>query len=301
MQPGMVEPAAVQLAAVLAQGRGADKRAEQTRPTSDAPPKLQVSLAETHFSPVKPDAELQAYDLERRMGGDEAKDAGRSPRGGARTASEIRAERNQAAAQTQTDVRAEQLAQNVVRPASGDVAGQIGSRILQELEQARPAAEAREAGTVHVKQSDAALKVLEIKLEPRELGTVIVRMSLRNDVLNVELGFGKQDAAEAIAKSTDQLTSYLRSSGYDVDAIVVRVVDTDHRAHAPAVSSVTGGDGGQGQAAPGSSSSSAAGQSFGEQGERQPASRDGQHTRQDSGEGPNAQDNRHPRTGELFV
>lgn len=304
MQPGAVEPAAVQLAAVLAQGRETGKRTDSARPPSEAPAKIQVSLAETHFSPVKPDSELEAFDLARRMDGAQDKDIGRSIRDGLRLQAGVRPDKAGASGQSHGDVRAEQLSQNVARPPSGgDIAGQIGTRILQELEQPRAPAETRSSGLVQVKQSDPALKVLEIRLEPRELGTVVVRMSLRNDVLNVELGFGKSDAAAAIAKSTDQLSNYLRSSGYDVDSIVVRVVDGD-RATAPIVNTVSGADSTQGQATPGSAatSSGTAGQSFGEQGERRPSARDGQTAQQTTGEGAHGQDNSQSRSsGHLFV
>lgn len=304
MQPGAVEPAAVQLAAVLAQGREAGKRTEPVRTPPDAPAKIQVSLAETHFSPVKPDSELEAFDLSRRMDGRQGKDIGRSLRDSLRLQAGVQPDKAGASVQSHGDVRAEQLAQNIARPPSGgDIAGQIGTRILQELEQPRAPADTRGSGLVQVKQSDPALKVLEIRLEPRELGTVVVRMSLRNDVLNVELGFGKSDAAAAIAKSTDQLGSYLRSSGYDVDSIVVRVVDGD-RATAAIVNTASGADSAQGQPAPGSASTSSgmAGQSFAEQGGRQPAARNGQPEQPATGEGAHGQDNAQSRSsGDLFV
>lgn len=304
MQPGAVEPAAVQLAAVLAQGREAGKRTEPARAAPEAPAKIQVSLAETHFSPVKPDSELEAFDFSRRMDGRQGKDIGRSLRDSLRLQAGVHPDKGGASVQSHGDVRAEQLAQNIARPPSGgDIAGQIGTRILQELEQPRAPVETRNSGLVQVRQSDPALKVLEIKLEPRELGTVVVRMSLRNDVLNVELGFGKSDAAAAIAKTTDQLSSYLRSSGYDVDSIVVRVVDGD-RATAAIVTTASGADSTQGQPAPGSASTSSgmAGQSFAEQGNRQPAARNGQPEQPATGEGAHGQDNSQSRSsGDLFV
>src|SRR5690606_31901313 len=80
MQHGIVEPAAVRLAAVLTHGRDIGKRVVETERTrSEAPPKIHVTLAETHFSPVKPDAELEAYDLARRLHERSDRASGRSP------------------------------------------------------------------------------------------------------------------------------------------------------------------------------------------------------------------------------
>lgn len=301
MQPGMVEPAVVQLAAVLAQSGAAGKAADGARGISEAP-KIQVSLAETHFSPVKPDSELEAFDLVRRMDGVRpAEDPGRSLRDNSRLQGDVKAERS-GRGSSQRDVRAEQLVQNVLRgPTAGDIGGQIGTRILQELEQSRPAAETRSAGPVHVKQSDPVLKVLEIRLEPRELGTVLVRMSLRDNVLQIELGFGKSDAAATIAKNTDLLTQHLRSSGYVVDDIVVRIIDSDR---APVVNVNPGSDPGQSSAgsSAGSASSSASGQTFEEGSEQRQPAQDGQSPHENSGEGPHGEDNsQHRSDSGLFV
>ncbi len=306
--PGAVQPAVAQLTAVLSQGRETGKRdvAAQRGPM-DVPAKINVSLAETHFSPVKPDSELEAYDLARRADGRGAqKDLGKSARDVSRMQAEVRSDKaGRSSTLTQTDVRAEQIAQSVARSASGDVSGQIGTRILQELEHARPLSETRSSGQVHVKQSDPVLKVLEIKLEPRDLGSVVVRMSLRNDVLNVELGFGRSEAAATIAKNTDQLTHYLRSSGYVVDEVVVRVVEGDHRVHSQMTTTATTGADpthAQGEAGNSATSSGLTGQSFGEQGERRPAAGGQNPSSQHGGEGTHDQDNSQSRSrGGVFV
>ncbi|CFX55696.1 protein of unknown function [Candidatus Filomicrobium marinum] len=306
--PGAVQPAVAQLTAVLSQGRETGKRdvAAQRGPM-DVPAKINVSLAETHFSPVKPDSELEAYDLARRADGRGAqKDLGKSARDVSRMQAEVRSDKaGRSSTLTQTDVRAEQIAQSVARPASGDVSGQIGTRILQELEHARPLSETRSTVQVHVKQSDPVLKVLEIKLEPRDLGSVVVRMSLRNDVLNVELGFGRSEAAATIAKNTDQLTHYLRSSGYVVDEVVVRVVEGDHRVHSQMTTTATTGADpthAQGEAGNSATSSGLTGQSFGEQGERRPAAGGQNPSSQHGGEGTHDQDNSQSRSrGGVFV
>lgn len=305
MQHGIVEPAAVRLAAVLTHGRDIGKRVVETERTrSEAPPKIHVTLAETHFSPVKPDAELEAYDLARRMHERFDRASGRSPvEESQRLQAGMRSDRAKGSASVQGDVRAELLGANVARPGPGDVGEQIGARIVQELEQSRASTETRGPGPVHVKQSDPVLRILEIRLEPKELGTVVVRMTLQDNVLNVELGFGKSDAAAAIAKSTDQLSSYLRASGYDVDSIIVRVVDAD-RAPIPVLNAVSGADTVQGQngQSTGASSSTLTGQSFAQEGERQPATRDDQLARQNSREGSHGQDGPQPRSsGDLFV
>jgi len=305
MQPGAVEPATAQLAAVLSRGSETGKPANGARGTAELP-KIQVSLAETHFSPVKPDSELEAYDLARRIGrGQNAEDPGRLLNEKLRQQGVVRPERSGRPAVLQRDVRAEQLIQQNASkaPAAGDIGAQIGTRILQELEQSRPAVETRAAGPVHVKQSDPVLKVLEIRLEPRELGTVLVRMSLRDNVLQVELGFGKTDAAAMIAKNTDQLTEYLRSSGYVIDDIVVRVVEGD-RAPAPVMATGPSPELGQASGGPSNSSeySSASEHAFDDRGDQRQSGREGRLPDETSGEGSHGQDNSLPRSGSgLFV
>ena len=71
------------------------------------------------------------------------------------------------------------------------------------------------------------LKVLQIQLQPAELGTVSIRMELREGVLELHVEAAKVETAEIIRGDRDTLSNLLRSSGYNVDANTIRVTEVD--------------------------------------------------------------------------
>ena len=69
------------------------------------------------------------------------------------------------------------------------------------------------------------LKVLTIQLHPAELGTVTVRIAIKNDALELQIEAGRRDTARLVDADRETLSSLLRSAGYSVEALTVRAVD----------------------------------------------------------------------------
>ena len=106
--------------------------------------------------------------------------------------------------------------------AGGTVAQQIADRVASEagtLTQAgRPDAPA--FGVKH----ESAAKVLHIQLQPEGLGTVTIRMSVKDQALRLDLEVGRGETAHLIQRDRDTLSALLRSAGYMIDGVEVRVV-----------------------------------------------------------------------------
>jgi chemotaxis protein MotD len=85
-----------------------------------------------------------------------------------------------------------------------------------------------EAHALSVAPSPAAtIKVLTIQLQPVELGTIAVRMALHHNALELQLEVGRPETARLLQRDRDKLSEILRSAGYQVDGVAVRVVDRD--------------------------------------------------------------------------
>ena len=69
--------------------------------------------------------------------------------------------------------------------------------------------------------SPSALKVLSIELQPVELGTVRVRMSLRDDAMVVEITADRQETARLLQQDREALSRLLQGSGVGADGILV--------------------------------------------------------------------------------
>ena len=65
------------------------------------------------------------------------------------------------------------------------------------------------------------LKVLHIKLEPEDLGSVVLKMRLVDKSLELEVVASRQETADLLAKDRDMLTRALRDSGYRPDVIAI--------------------------------------------------------------------------------
>jgi hypothetical protein len=125
----------------------------------------------------------------------------------------------------------------VGRPASGrtDLAGAPepqatsapGSTLQQLSERIAGAVAESEssfdpAGVAHAKiPVPSAVKVLAIALEPVALGTVSVRLALRNDALHVEISAERPETARLLHRDREALASLLQASGIATDAVVV--------------------------------------------------------------------------------
>lgn len=161
---------------------------------------------------------------------------------------------------------------------SNSAVEQITGRVVRELRSSlgepaltRPSADA--GNTLSGKPAaGSVLRILHIQLQPADLGTVTVRMSLKNNELELHVETARADTARLIEKDRQMLESVVRSAGYATEGVTVHIAEPDR----------TAGLSGQ------STSSSAFGQSMSSfhsgssasdgrgQGERAPTGRGGQ-------------------------
>jgi hypothetical protein len=67
--------------------------------------------------------------------------------------------------------------------------------------------------------SDGVLKVLHIELKPANLGSVTVRIALKDNTVSVHLETQRRDTLAAIDRERDALMTALTTAGYSVDGI----------------------------------------------------------------------------------
>jgi flagellar hook-length control protein FliK len=103
---------------------------------------------------------------------------------------------------------------------------QIANRIVHEVETVDPAFTAQPA-ELPKDASSAPLKVLHILLDPPELGALTVRMSLKNDMLHLQIEASRHETARLIERDQDALSGMLRSAGYSVDGLTVQIASGD--------------------------------------------------------------------------
>lgn len=108
--------------------------------------------------------------------------------------------------------------------AGGGVAHQIAGRVASEAGTLMAQAGGPDAPTFAVKHESAA-KVLHIQLQPDGLGTVTIRMSVKDQALRLDLEVGRGETAHLIQRDRETLSALLRSAGYLVDGVDVRLAD----------------------------------------------------------------------------
>jgi len=114
---------------------------------------------------------------------------------------------------------------------------QIAAAVTAELATApapRTAAPVVTQVTQTATGSGSVLKVLHIKLEPETLGTVTVRMSLRDNAIEMHIEAANADTADLISADRDALSGLLRSAGYAIDAPIISAARPDSGASASA-------------------------------------------------------------------
>jgi chemotaxis protein MotD len=75
--------------------------------------------------------------------------------------------------------------------------------------------------------STSPVKVLQIQLQPADLGTVTVRLELKQSELEVHVEASRAETADMVRGDKDALSSLLRAAGYSVDPASIRVVEAD--------------------------------------------------------------------------
>jgi hypothetical protein len=104
---------------------------------------------------------------------------------------------------------------------------QIADRIAAEVNSAPEFAERVGVPPPLQQGMKAALKVLQIQLQPVDLGIVTVRMELKNSELTLHVEADRKETADLIRNDQDSLAGLLRSAGYNVDTASVRIVEGD--------------------------------------------------------------------------
>jgi hypothetical protein len=71
--------------------------------------------------------------------------------------------------------------------------------------------------------SSSTVKVLQLRLDPPELGALTVRMSLKQGVLALQVEATRPETAALIERDRDALIGLLRTAGYSVDGLTVQM------------------------------------------------------------------------------
>jgi flagellar hook-length control protein FliK len=88
--------------------------------------------------------------------------------------------------------------------------------------------EAQPIGTLAAKPvSSSVVKVLRLELQPADLGTITIRMSLRQDGLDIRVEASRSDTAGMLQRDQDSLAKLLTSAGYRIDGLAVMTAPTD--------------------------------------------------------------------------
>jgi chemotaxis protein MotD len=175
-----------------------------------APPKTAATVTrqEVHFAPVPPSADPHPASEESADAGGETSDSA-----------------GPVASSTDGVLPLfDDPSSSVSRPAQ-----QIADRIIAEAGAVAdpPVQTASVPGQTGAK---SALKVLHIQLQPLDLGTVTIRMELKDTELSLHVEAERADTADLIRNDQDTLSNLLRSAGYSVDPSSVRVAETDRTA-----------------------------------------------------------------------
>jgi hypothetical protein len=148
--------------------------------------------------------------------------------------------------------------------ATASAVQQIASRIATEASTMLGQAVRAEAPAPGLGQRlGSAVKVIHLELQPDGLGAVSIRLAVKDQALHLSLEVGRGDTASLIQRDRDTLSGLLRSAGYLVDGVDVRMAGPSGLAPAPA----------DGQSA---TQMSAGGQSRGSQPEDRPSGAGGQ-------------------------
>lgn len=95
----------------------------------------------------------------------------------------------------------------------------VGEELAAMGEPAKTEASSQQVETP--RHSSGPLKVLHLKLEPEDLGAVVLKMRLVDKSLELEVVASRQETADLLAKDRDALTRALRGSGYSADVVSI--------------------------------------------------------------------------------
>jgi flagellar hook-length control protein FliK len=103
------------------------------------------------------------------------------------------------------------------------VAGQIVAGALAiQREEAQPV-----AALAAKPLASSVVKILHLELQPEDLGTITIRMSLKQDALDIRVEASRYDTACMLQRDQDSLAKILTSAGYRIDGMTVATAATD--------------------------------------------------------------------------
>jgi hypothetical protein len=106
---------------------------------------------------------------------------------------------------------------------------QIATSIIEAADAASSAEEAGPAPPAGAPASPQKglqpLQVLDIKLEPADLGSVSVKLRLSGTKLELHIEVAQKDTLPLLHKEGDSLSSQLQSSGYSVDTLTIKAAE----------------------------------------------------------------------------
>jgi len=108
------------------------------------------------------------------------------------------------------------------------VAGRIVAAALAAQPEHLPAGTAPAiAGAVPWVASTPVVRVLRLQLQPADLGTITIRLSLREDALDIRLEASRNGTAGMLQRDQETLARLLSSAGYRLEGMAVTVTAAD--------------------------------------------------------------------------
>ena len=105
-------------------------------------------------------------------------------------------------------------------PVTQQIAGRIAAEVSSTVAQSTQP-DATAFGVKH----EPAVKVMHLQLQPVGMGVVTIRMSVKDNALRLDLEVGRGETAQLIQRDRETLSALLRSAGYVIDGLEVRVAD----------------------------------------------------------------------------
>jgi hypothetical protein len=191
-------------------------------------------------------------------------------------------------------------AQPAVMPLPPATVGQLGDAIVGAVREMTPPAAPTPAADGEP-SARAVVKVLNVRLDPPEYGSVAVRLTLQGGSLSVQIRAERETTAAALDRDREKLAEHLKASGYGTDAAMIdtrrdmAVMRSDGAANANG----NAGNGGGSSGAPGQAP--AGGQSFGDGAMARREGNRGQGLAREQGEGRDGAVASDPGAGGLYV
>ena len=110
-------------------------------------------------------------------------------------------------------------------PPAHQIAGQIVAA-AHTIERA----EAQSTGALAAAATPTAspvVKVLRLELQPADLGTITIRLSLKEDGLDIRVEAARHDTANLLQRDQDSLAKLLTTAGYRIDGMAIVAAPTD--------------------------------------------------------------------------